>query len=292
MKKRLFLLATAIAGICLFADADHARALAFDESYNFAPPEILSGIESELSDLVGKNGSQLCAPVALAHVFEFLRFHRGAVFSGLGAIADVDGDGETDTPLDRVRYFYHACDTDKHIGTRYRSVVDCMREYISHSNYQSWAFMVGPHAIEAPAGYPLTSVQHVLRIQDLRYYVSRQAAVIMGVGWYRYNPRSKKYERTGGHFINVYGYNHNKSWGEDQIQLISVNSWVDYRDRPPGNNFDRIRMRKIQVPQGPESIPQDTAFELSGPGFNFPHHRAFAEDIFVAFPGRKAVAPQ
>lgn len=267
-----------------------SSAFAYDDATFFVPPVTLSGIDNQLPDLIGTQGSQLCAPVALTHAFEFLKNHRRPNFPALNPIADVDGDGVQDTYKDRVRYFFTICNTDKQIGTRYRATIACMRQYMSHSVYEPWAYMIGPHAIEAPAGYPIESVQHVLNLNEIRYYVKNQAAVLMGIGWYKINPANGLYERAAGHFFNLYGYEHNTAWGEQQMNLSVVNSWMDYRTRPANQNFDRILIRKIQA-ANPASVPGETAFELVGEGFNFPDYRAFVEDIFVAFPGIKAAIP-
>ena len=256
----------------------------YDEGTFFAPPFNMSKVDFELPDLLADNGtSQLCAPMAITHAFEFLKKYRVPNFPNLPRVADMDQDGIEDTFKDRVRYFYQTCNTDKNEGTRYRATIGCMDAFIRLSPYQSWTYMIGPHSVNAPAGSPLDSVQHVLRLMDIKYYVANQAAVLMGIGWYKFNPATQMWERGGGHFFNLYGYAAMNGWGEDQSDLFVANSWIDYRQRPVNQQFDTIKIQSTKY-LTPATMPSEVAYELTGEGFDFAEYKAFVEDIFVAFP--------
>ncbi|WP_409479696.1 hypothetical protein [Pseudobdellovibrio sp. HCB154] len=256
----------------------------YDEGTFFAPAFNMSKIDYELTDLLADNGtSQLCAPMAITHAFEFLKNYRNPGFANLPAVADLDNDGIENTFKDRVRYFFQTCSTDRNEGTRYRQAIGCMDTFIKQSNYNSWAYMIGPHSINAPAGSPLDAVQHVLRLSEIKYYVAHQAAVLMGIGWYKFNPATQIWERTGGHFFNLYGYANMAGWGEDQADLFVVNSWIDYRSRPANEQFDTVKITSTGY-LNQASMPAEVAYELAGEGFNFAEYKAFVEDIFVAFP--------
>lgn len=255
----------------------------YDEGLFFAPAFNISMLDHELTDLIGSNGSQLCAPMAMTHAFEFLKNYRNPRFENLPRVADLDRDGVEDTFKDRVRYFYQACGTDKNEGTRYRQAINCMDGFIKHSNYNSWTYMIGPHSVNAPPGSPIESVQHVLRLSEIQYYLKYQAGILMGIGWYKFNQASNMWERTGGHFFNLYGYATMNGWGEDQADLFVVNSWVDYRNRPVDQQFDAIKISKISY-LDPNTVPSEVAYELTGTGFEFAGFKAFVEDIFVALP--------
>jgi hypothetical protein len=256
----------------------------YDEGIFFAPPFNMSKVDFELTDLLADNGtSQLCLPMAATHAFEFLKNYRTPNFPNLPFVADMDADGVQDTFKDRVRYFFQACSTDRNEGTRYRQAIACMDQFIKLSPYQSWTYMIGPHSVNAPADTPLDSVQHVLRLSDIKYYVYHQAAVLMGIGWYKFNPATQIYERSGGHFFNLYGYAAMADWGEDQSDLFVVNSWIDYRNRPADQQFDTVKISRINY-LNPQAVPAEVAYELAGEGFDFAEYKAFVEDIFVAFP--------
>jgi len=251
----------------------------FDESLNFQPQLNLYNEASQLSDLFGTRGSQLCAPVSLTHGFTYLRYPLG--FSKLLPVGDLDNDGHSDSYRDKMRYFFNTCNTDKEIGTYYSQAIRCMKDYVQASGYKPYVYMIGPHSPEAPEGYPIETNRHVLSVNDLRAYVGNRLMVVMGIGWYTYNAATGVYTREGGHFFNVYGYDYNQAWDQERIVLKVVNSWSNYSDRHPSEYFDNVTMTKL--PNDGTTYPQETAYELRGPGFDFTQ-RAFVEDIFVALP--------
>lgn len=255
----------------------------FDDTVFFVPPFHLSGIDNELPDLLGKTQSNLCGPIALTHAFEYLKRYRQPNFPQLRQIADMDKDGEIDTFKDRVRYFYTTCKTDKDAGTRYSLLTQCTDDFIKLSPYRSWTYMIGPHARTAPPGNTVEDLQKALSVTSIKYFLKNQAAVIMGIGWFKFDPQSRKYVRTGGHFFNLYGYGYVNDWGANRLDLFVVNSWVNYSTRPAGKVFDHIILSSLAAYQ-PETLPSDVSFELQGTGFNFPDYKAFVEDIFVAYP--------
>ena len=236
-----------------------------DESINFQPGINLYQNSPELKDLFGTHGSQLCGPIAVTHAFNFLKYKRTPSFPNFDLDESYD---------DQIRYFFSTCKTDRETGTNYLSVVACMQEFMSDSGYTPWTQIVGPHAQEAPFKTPLT-------INHIRTYINARAAVIMRVGWYKLNPVSGIYERTGGHYYNVYGYDYNLSWKQDQVILKAVNSLVDYSNRKTDQMFDDVTMSKIK---DTEKYPASVAYTLSGVGFNYVNYKTVAEDIFVMLP--------
>ena len=251
-------------------------AFAFDESVNYQPSLNLWNDAAQLTDLYGTHGSQLCAPIAMAHGMHYLRDVVG--FASLLPVGDLDRDGVNDSYKDRIRYFFAACGTDREIGTHYHEAQACMSSYVQQAGYKPWVYIVGPHAINAPVGTPLSTMQHTLTINDVRNYVKQKLMVLMGVGWYNYNPTTKTYTRIGGHFFNVYGYDYNLAAGETQIQLQAVNSLQNYAGQLP---YDTLQM--TAVPADGTTYPSDARFVITGPGFNFVQ-KTLVEDIFVVWP--------
>jgi hypothetical protein len=262
-------------------------AQAFDESINFQPGLNLYGEAATLTDLISPHGSQLCAPISITHGMTYLKY--GAGYTSLATVPDMDHDGQADTYRDKIRYFFQACGSDVNSGTHYHEAEACMRSYVQQSGYNAWAYIVGPHAIDAPAGSTLPDFQHNVRIEDVRAYLSHRLMVVMGVGWYDYNPATRTYTRIGGHFFNLYGYDYSAAWGEDHITLKAVNSLVDYTGRARENMYDSLEM--TAVPNDGTQYPSETGFILTGPGFNFVQ-KTLVEDLFVVLPlAGAAVAP-
>lgn len=249
------------------------------ESINFQPGLNLYQEEARLTDLIGQNGNQLCAPVAITHGFTYLKYQAG--FSRLAPLPDMDEDGVADTYGDKIRYFFRSCQTDRNTGTAYRKAIACMKDYVLKSGYSAYAYLVGPHSIEAPPGQPIQATQHVLRMKDFRLFLSKRLLVLMAVGWYSYNPTTQRYIRESGHIVNVYGYDYSPAWGEQQMTLKVVNSWMNYDNRPRHRMYDEVAMKPL--PRDGTVYPGDVALELRGPGFNFTR-RAFVEDLFIVQP--------
>ncbi|MEO5667683.1 MAG: hypothetical protein ABIR96_06475 [Bdellovibrionota bacterium] len=258
---------------------DTQAAATFDETINFQPGLNLYVEAQRLNDIISEKGSQLCAPIAITHGMTYLRY--AVPFANLKSVGDVDRDGTADTYGDKIRYFYDRCKTDRDGGTHYSDAMMCMREYIEESGYNSWAYMMGPHAPDAPAGLPIESTRHVVKVDDIRASVGHGFLVLMGIGWYRLDPATNTWNREGGHFFNVYGYDWMNAWGNEKMSLHVVNSWINYEGRARENMFDTISMTRIA---GEAGVPAEVGFELKGTGFDFTTHRAFVEDIFPASP--------
>ena len=248
----------------------------YDESINLQPGLNLYQSTGELSDLFGTHGSQLCGPTSLAHRFSYFRSWRKPTVP-LAKAPDVDGDEISDTYSDRIRYFFKLCHTDKEEGTHYHELLTCIQDYIQVSGFKPWAFIVGPHATENPAGTP-GGQQRPLTVNDIRTYLSLDAALLMGIGWYNHDPITGHYTRTSGHFFNVYGYAYKSAWFQDQIVLKVVNPVMDYSGRTPDQMFDDVQM----IYKGAQS-PDGASYALDGPGF-LPEYHGYVEDIFVALP--------
>lgn len=250
---------------------------AFDESINYQPGINLYSEVAQMRDLWGTKGSELCAPNSLTNAFVYLKWQYQPKYSELASIPDEDGDGVEGSYRDYIRYFFDLCHTDREKGTLYRDALSCMKDYITLSGYTPWAFMLGPDSQEAPQGHVLGDVKRMLRISDVRYYTKARLPVIMMVGWYKFNGTG--YERTGGHFFNVYGDDYDNAWGEEKIVLKVVNSAQDYTGRDRSQMYDDVTMARFNLWPGNPQV-----YELNGPGFNYTNYKALVEDILIMIP--------
>lgn len=266
----------------LYVSTVYAAPVAYDESINFQPGINLYNESAKLTDLFGVNGNQLCAPNAITHAMNFLKLHRKPNFGSLMSVSDLDQDGRSNTYQDQIRYFFQACQTNPDVGTYVHQAIDCMDTFVSQSGYGSFTFMIGAHSKSSVPGHSNDQLKRAVTTNDLRYYLSNQAGVIMTVGWYKFNVNEQKYVRDGGHFFNLYGYDFDAAWGNEKIILKVVNSWINYTGRNSADMFDDVAMNKVT---GPEFYyPANIQFELTGPGFTFTESKALVEDIFIIFP--------
>ena len=247
------------------------QVFAASESFNFQPGINLFTESVALTDIMGSKGSQLCAPIAITHAFNFLKYKHSPAFSSLNL---------TGSYQSQIRSFYQKCGTDKNNGTQYPRALSCMRKFIEDSGYSAWVYMVGPDASIVPPGSSLSDIQRAVSIDDIRYYVSNSAAVIMTIGWYKLNPATRVFERESGHFINIYGYDHQEQDGQNHVTLKVVNSLVNYQGRAPSEMFDTLAMKRVHG----SGIPSGREFELTGNGVNYPGYKSLVEDILIAYP--------
>jgi hypothetical protein len=142
--------------------------------------------------------------------------------------------------------------------------------------------MLGPHSLSSLPDVSNETLKRAITLNDLRYYLSNQVAVIGTVGWYKLNGATGKYERSGGHFFNIYGYDYSADWGTEKILLKVVNPWVDYGSRAEKEMFDDVWMTIL--PASRDIYPENINYELKGPGFIFTDYKALVEDVFVIHP--------
>lgn len=242
----------------------------FDESVNFQPGLNLYTEAAQLTDLYGTKGSQLCAPNSFTHLSYYLRASHPSHFN-LAPAPDMDNDGTSDTFKDQIRYFFQLCSTDRENGTYYQKGLECVRTYITNSGYTPWAYMIGSHSRDGDG--TLTAVTPDI----LRYYLAGGVGVVMMIGWYKKNAQGA-YERTSGHFFNIYGYDYNTAWGTEKITLKAVNSWINYTGRDRTQMYDDITMTKIVT--GIDKID----YKINGPGFDFAEYTALIDDILIVLP--------
>ena len=252
----------------------------FDESFNFQPGLDFYQEATELKDLSGLNGNELCWPTALTHRIMYQRELRKNPFPKLLLSGDLNHDGKVDF-LDQIRYFAEPqnCNTQKDSGTSIENALSCTRNYYKDSGYQPWVYIIGAHAEDWPKDAAKKDFVRPVNVSDLRKYLSSDLGVIMLIGWYEEDRKEKTWKWSGGHFFNVYGYDYDESWEEDRILLKIVNPDVDYKKRSASQMFDSIEMSKF-VKKPEFNYPAGLSYKLHGLGFGG-KSSAFVEDIIV-----------
>lgn len=146
-----------------------------------------------------KAGSQFCAPTAVSNSlmwlaengYEDLRPAGGAKKAQIAMIKQLSGS-------DYMK-------TNPSIGTDVAQVLAGVEAYvteagysISELTYEGWR----PVPAESSSGkYP--------NLDDIKATVADdQSAAWLNVGWYVYDEESEEYERVGGHWVTVVGYDH------------------------------------------------------------------------------------
>jgi hypothetical protein len=245
----------------------------FSDSHLYTPDFHLFQDSSRLADLRNRDEvSMICGPTALAHAMRWQRLHRPeGVFPTLSMESDLDRNGRRNS-FDLIRHFVEACGTTMTNGTRTGDLGRCAQAYYRHSRFREpITFMVAPNAstVFPEATLPRTmraagagALDHTPTFGDIRKYLEAGYSVVMSFGWYhRSESGPRRLVREGGHFVNVYGYNFDRS-RPDRMQLKIVNPAVDYtKERKPGKlAFDMAEMKPIA--SGGYAAPDDVKSEL------------------------------
>jgi hypothetical protein len=170
-----------------------------------AQPAVHRARASEIPDFLqtdreagfAKNGSQFCAPTAVSnslmwladHGYEDLRPSGGAKKAQIAMIRKLSGS--------------EFMKTSPSIGTDVSDVLRGVEAYVAEAGYT-----IGELAYE---GWRPASEEHALgeipSLDDIKASAAGdQSAVWLNVGWYHYDDEADEYERKGGHWVTVVGY--------------------------------------------------------------------------------------
>jgi hypothetical protein len=94
---------------------------------------------------------------------------------------------------------------------------------------------------------------------------------------------TKTWTRDSGHYIGVYGYDYNNSWGESQIQLKIINPEMQYDNTRKYAQFDTITVMKYS-PQPGITYPVNRSFIATGSGFGGATDRGFVGSMLTVDP--------
>lgn len=251
----------------------------FDESINRTDGFGIYQADPRLKDLFSAQGvSELCWPTSLANAMAFQKLWRSESFPSLKLTVN-PGEGDY---TQQVRSFADFCHTDHNAGTTITNAADCIRRFYAESGYPGgWAFLIGP---ESQAD-PTTARQHPenrreVSVDDLRAHVGNDEGVILELYYEKYDPQAKKWTETNGHYVMVVGYDYDRAWGSDRIDLKIVNPDIDYSENSPEFRFDTVSMLKV-TPDAGVAYPAGAGYFLDGTGFRGIDTRGFVRHLVV-----------
>lgn len=206
-------------------------------------------LDQRYADLFGDNGSsQLCGPAAMSNAMIYLKFHHTPRFPTILQSKTTN----SSTLEDYVRTLFKMCNTDRNEGTRLFSLTDCAKASLAdggyettntfvrgmHSNFDSHRVAVTPNELVAVS-------QNTWEPGDSTFESDR--AVILLFGWYKVifdgNLQKWRYEREGGHFVTLAGYDKN-----DATKAYVSNPLVNYDAVAPGlPAMSKIRLEPVPV---------------------------------------------
>jgi hypothetical protein len=242
----------------------------FDESVIFAPNFAVNQNDPALSDLFNNGVSNLCFPTALTEALIDLYGYHTPQFNGL-QLAGLSGDGRTITPNALIRELAANCKTDRANGTDSLDAIQCVVSLLSQSGYG-----LGGTQLISPFNNDksLPIVSREVKISDIRAALKAGSPVILEAAWFAYDPTSKTWTRDSGHYISVYGYDYDRSWGENQIQVKVINPETDYGSSRQSALWDTITIVRVKQQPG-ITYPANRPFILTGAGFGGLELRGF-----------------
>jgi hypothetical protein len=243
----------------------------FDESVLFTPNFAINQNDPALADLFDKNGgSNLCFPTALAESLTALLAYGKSSLSRL-KLAGLSADGSHLEANALVRDLATACHTDLHTGTNEKDALQCTLDVFNKSGYGAGGTkMITPFEINPSA--PM--VNREVTLADLRAALKKKLPVLLEVAWFSFDPVAKVWTRNSGHYFSVFGFNYNRAWGEDHIQLKVVNPETNYGTSRVYSLWDTITLERIS-PQPGLQYPAHRNFTAWGAGFGGIKNRGF-----------------
>lgn len=219
--------------------------------------------DSRLADLFSPAGkSELCFPTALAQGLTYLR--ATGQFPNL-AIPTVDATDTLIDPSQVIRELARLCKTDATNGTSAADAFKCTASIIGAMGYATdQVIMISANAL--PNSQELPIQVRPLIVDDIKNYVRAGYAVLLDLGWYKYNEQTRTFMRSNGHFVSVIGFRSNTSWGADEVELKIVNPDLHYDTTGTLTLGDTVLMSKIDHKPG-IVYPVTTDFTLTGQGF-------------------------
>ncbi len=252
----------------------------FDESVVFAPNFAINQNDPALSDLFSANGvSNLCFPTALAQNLIYLQAYGKTQLSGL-RLAGQSADSKSINPNELVRQLSTLCHTNPANGTDSLDALNCTLSMLSQSGLAT-----GNTQLISPFNHDTTLpiISRAVTIKDIRDALKTGTPVLLEAAWFSFDPRTQTWSRQGGHYVGVYGYDYDKWWGENLIQLKVINPETRYDSSRQNALFDTITVERVSEQPG-ITYPANRPFILSGSGFGGLTKRAFLGMMMTVSP--------
>jgi hypothetical protein len=252
----------------------------FDESFVFAPNFAINQNDPALSDIFSSAGkSELCFPTSLAEALVDLFAYHAPRFDAL-QLSGLSANRSSIDPNALVHQLTTLCKTDLNKGTQELDGLQCVASLISQAGYG-----LGDTKLISPFDHSanLPVVQRQVTIQDLRSALKSGFPVILETAWFSFDPATKQWIRRNGHYVSVYGYDYDLSWGENQIQLKVINPETNYGSGRMAALWDTVTVEKFS-PQPGVVYPPNRSFILSGAGFGGATKRGFLGLVLVLAP--------
>ncbi len=204
-------------------------------------------------------GSQYCAPVAISNALIWFHEHG---FPNLAPPKDCipRSQFEMIKNLGSGKYMK----TDKETGTSPLETMEGLEKYVRDRGYDIAVEWKGWRE-----GGKFASPEQTPTLEWLANSVTGPSNIVISVGWYKFDPKKKMYDRLGGHYVTVVGVDtkdkkgpilfiHNPSFGTDPgktpkpqvCRLVPIRegyfgSWCEYHPRSTKGYFtiEEIPMR-------------------------------------------------
>ena len=222
--------------------------------------------------------SELCFPTAFANALIYLYHYHVPTFGSL-KLAGLSGDKTKVDPAQLVESLLVPCHTNLNTGTDLGDATTCIAQTLTKSGYQLGdAGVITLKTFAATPALPLQS--RAPTWADIRSAVDASEVVILEIGWYQFDSASSTWQRKGGHYVGVYGYDYMNAWGSSQAVLRVLNPEMKYDNDGQHRIDDRVTM--VQ-PSG-TSYPPNAAFVLLGNGFSNPSKPGVVESVIHFVP--------
>lgn len=206
----------------------------FDEavniSANFSVAQYHKGLKNFFNPI--SNESELCLPASFAHML----LYKMGITHELSVSELVPGISSDLKSIDANKLIIdliYRCNTDVKSGTKMIDFLNCIQP-VSKAYFNKELHI--SHIQKLPANDPVlkTLSQENFEFKnqwpnllDIQSSLKSNIPLLILIGWYEFNSVSNKWERNGGHFFDIYGYNSFKDLQTETINLVTMNAlWI------------------------------------------------------------------
>lgn len=250
--------------------------LVFDESMNIAPNFGINQIDPDLRPYfdpeTGK--SELCVPASLSN---FLVYQMGITHT-LPILANVPGVSQDLQSIDAnalIVDLAKRCKTDPSKGTNETNLMNCIGEVMNVYFGESLTIdNIIKSSIDPKYPSYVQWENRAPKLEDIKKALKNGDPVLASVDWWKIDPTSKLWTRSGGHEFMIYGYGWESYFQDNLLQLDIMDpafTWTSSTTSSSYNNEMAIRHKDVAT----------SSIFLDGRGFNGQVKRGYLSSLTI-----------
>lgn len=251
----------------------------YDSWKNFAPPFGTDQVHEGFKDLFTAEGdSNLCFPASLTTALVKQFAFQQSPLTNL-KLAGLSPD-KTSIDLNlTIRDLATRCNTDRDEGTYIEDGAVCLETLYRESNLNHEIKLIGSN-LYGPLSPGIEMIERRPEINDITNAIDNGYDVLTIISWSVPNKEEKRWKRTGGHFINIFGYARQTPW-KDLVVLYISNPYRLYPAKQEIQIFDSVLLQKLSSKESMEISPKISELVFDGMLFDGMKKRGIIQSLML-----------